>query len=97
MGSVGVAPRLNCPEACEIFPDQGSNLCPLHWQADSTPGPPGKAQYLFLLVCGDTVLEGRALTLFPISPVAVAYAQTAVTLGMSGQSWLCLSRHTTHV
>ena len=23
--------------ACGIFPDQGSNLCPLHWQADSQP------------------------------------------------------------
>ena len=22
---------------CEIFPDQGLNLCPLHWQADSYP------------------------------------------------------------
>ena len=26
---------LSCSEACGIFPDQGSNLCPLHWQADS--------------------------------------------------------------
>ena len=23
--------------ACGIFPDQGSNPCPLHWQADSQP------------------------------------------------------------
>ena len=23
--------------ACGIFPDQGSNLCPLHWQSDSYP------------------------------------------------------------
>ena len=23
--------------ACGIFPDQGLNLCPLHWQADSYP------------------------------------------------------------
>ena len=23
--------------ACVIFPDQGSNSCPLHWQADSYP------------------------------------------------------------
>ena len=26
---------LSCSEACGIFPDQGSNLCPLHWQTDS--------------------------------------------------------------
>ena len=30
-------PRLSCSAACAIFPDQGSNLCPLHWQADSYP------------------------------------------------------------
>ena len=28
---------LSCSTACGIFPDQGSNLCPLHWQADSYP------------------------------------------------------------
>ena len=27
----------SCSTACGIFPDQGSNLCPLHWQADSYP------------------------------------------------------------
>ena len=26
-----------CPAACEIFPHQGSNPCPLRWQADSLP------------------------------------------------------------
>ena len=26
---------LSCSAACEIFPDQGSSPCPLHWQADS--------------------------------------------------------------
>ena len=34
-GSVVVVDRLSCPVACEIFPDQGSNPCPLHWQADT--------------------------------------------------------------
>ena len=27
----------SCSVACGILPDQGSNLCPLHWQADSQP------------------------------------------------------------
>ena len=36
-GSVLVAHGLSCSVACEIFPDQGMNLCPLHWQADSQP------------------------------------------------------------
>ena len=30
-----VAHRLSCSVARGIFPDQGSNPCPLHWQADS--------------------------------------------------------------
>ena len=34
-GSVVVVRRLSCSVACGIFPDQGSNPCPLHWQADS--------------------------------------------------------------
>ena len=29
-GSVVVAYRLSCSEACGIFLDEGSNLCPLH-------------------------------------------------------------------
>ena len=33
--SVVVAHRLSCSAACGIFPGQGSNLCALHWQADS--------------------------------------------------------------
>ena len=37
VGSVVVVPGLSCPVACEILPDQGSNLCPPHWQADSQP------------------------------------------------------------
>ena len=29
--------RLSCSEACGIFPDQESNPCHMHWQADSLP------------------------------------------------------------
>ena len=32
-GLVAVVPRLCCSKACGIFLDQGSNPCPLHWQA----------------------------------------------------------------
>ena len=35
VGSVVVARGLSCSVACGIFLDQGSNLCPLPWQADS--------------------------------------------------------------
>ena len=36
-GSVIVAHGPSCSVACGIFPGQGSNPCPLHWQADSQP------------------------------------------------------------
>ena len=36
-GSVVVAHGLSCSAACGILPDQGSNPCPQHWQADSQP------------------------------------------------------------
>ena len=36
-GSVVVAHTPSCSVAFGIFPDQGSNPCPLHWQADSQP------------------------------------------------------------
>ena len=46
-GSIDVGYRLSCPVACGIFPDQGSNLCPLHWQADSYQGSPGLSFFFF--------------------------------------------------
>ena len=36
-GSVIVAHGPSSSVACGILPDQGSNSCPLHWQADSQP------------------------------------------------------------
>ena len=36
-GSVVVAHGPSCSTACGILPDQGSKLCPLHWQVDSQP------------------------------------------------------------
>ena len=53
-GSVVVAHGLCCSAACGIFPDQGSNPCPLHWQADSQPlrhqGSP-ILQFIFPFYC----------------------------------------------
>ena len=48
-GSVIVAHGPSCSAACGIFPDQGSNPCPLHWQADSQPlGHQGSPGNMFL-------------------------------------------------
>ena len=59
-GSVVVAHGPSCSVACGIFPDQGWNPRPLHWQADSQPlrrqGSPS-VQYL---------IDGRQLGVFLI-------------------------------
>ena len=51
-GSVVVAHGLSCSAARGILPDQGSNPCPLHWQADSQPlrhqGSPGMRYLIFI-------------------------------------------------
>ena len=53
-GSVIVAHGPSCSAACGIFPDQGSNPCPLHWQADSQPlhhqGSPEKLNSLLKFI-----------------------------------------------
>ena len=61
-GSVIVAHGPSCSTACGIFPDQGSNLCPLHWQADSQPPRhQGSPFYLFYIKHSEflVVLSGR--------------------------------------
>ena len=66
-GSVIVAHGPSCSAACGIFPDQGSNPCPLRWQADSQPlhhhgNPFGR----FLITVSISVLVIR-LFIFSIS------------------------------
>ena len=52
-GSVVVAHGPSCSAACGIFPDQGLNPCPLHWQADSQPlrhqGSPYSSFFVLLI------------------------------------------------
>ena len=61
---------LSHPEECGIFPDQGLNLCLLHWQADSLPlSHQGSPFHLLLttdLFQGDPFLP----PLFPHQPSA---------------------------
>ena len=49
-GSVIVVHGPSCSGACGIFPDQGLNPCPLHWQADSQPLCHQGSPFLFLNV-----------------------------------------------
>ena len=47
--SVRMVHLLSCSKACEIFLDQGSNPCLLHWQADVLPlSQQGEVQLLDL-------------------------------------------------
>ena len=50
-GSIVVVPELSCSATWEIFPDQGSNPCPLHCQADSSPLDQQRSQELFFTSC----------------------------------------------
>ena len=51
-GSVIMAHGPSCSAACGILPDQGSNPCALHWQADSQPlRHQGSPHIIFLNFC----------------------------------------------
>ena len=48
--SAVVAHGPSCSAACGISPDQGSNPCPLHWQADSQPLRHQGSPVLFIFI-----------------------------------------------
>ena len=51
------------------FPEQGLNLCPLHWERGVlTTGPPGKLPYHTLKPSGHPILRCPLLLLPPIPP-----------------------------
>ena len=56
VGTAVVAHGHSCFRICGIFPDQGSNPGPLHWQVDSATGPPGKSKYKWVLISCDSSL-----------------------------------------
>ena len=54
--SAVVVLRLSCPTICAIFPDQGSNPCPLPWQVDSYPlDHQGSSSHPFSFLLSSTV------------------------------------------
>ena len=70
-GSVTVAHGPSCSVSCGIFPDQGSNPCPLHRQADSQPlrhqGSPVSAFYLcpiLFVICIEIFFSPLFVALF---------------------------------
>ena len=58
-GSVIVAHGPSCSAACGILPDQGSNPCPLHWQADSQPLRHQGSPKYYLLITAIKKLSNR--------------------------------------
>ena len=51
IASAEVEHKFSWPAVCGIFPDQGFNLCPLHWQADSLSlGHQGCLEIIFLYI-----------------------------------------------
>ena len=81
-GSVVVAHGLRCSAACGISSDQGSNPCPLHWQADSQPlrhqGSP--CPHFKKLSNGDIVQEVPLWLL--LGGVILSTLKTAVTTAL---------------
>ena len=66
-GSAAMAHRPSCSVACGILPDQGSNLCFLHWQVDSQPlRHQGREAPLGYIFKG----ENKDMRYFPGGPVA---------------------------
>ena len=68
-GSAAVAHGPSGSAACGIFPDQGMNPCPLHWQADSQPlrhqGSPWPFSFKFLSYLELTVDSRSNFIIFP--------------------------------
>ena len=64
-GSVVVAHGPSCSVACGILPDQGSNPCPLHWQADSQPLCHQGSPYFV------TFVRGNYYNIFNLRPLEI--------------------------
>ena len=88
-GSVIVAHGPSCSAACGILPDQGSNPCPLHWQADSQPLRHQGSPWLTLnvttyggrrLLTGTSTPAGCLCSLCPISQAVMKLISQATQL-----------------
>ena len=76
-GSAVLAHGPSCSVACGILPDQGSNPCPLHWQADSQPlSHQGSPVFSFLFFkgveCGYAPFAKTRHSIFFISQYSVS-------------------------
>ena len=56
-GLTVVARGLCCPVSYDIFPNQGSNLCLLHWRSDSSPLSHREALFCYLNITQNNVFK----------------------------------------
>ena len=102
-GSVIVAHGPSCSAACGIFPDQGSNPCPLHEQVDSQPlhrqGSPTTAFLTVSFLCGKwTKIKSKlSLSIWALGlvwiPAIIGNVRTCVSLGPGKESDKCREGH----
>ena len=89
-GSVVVAHGPSRSAACGIFPDQGSNPCPLHWQADSQPlrhqGSPYYYYYYYWVFLG---IE-KSFSWAKVRTLAQKTVSRITLRNCSGEAWFRL-------
>ena len=88
------------PETCGIVPDQGLNLCPLHWQVDSQPlDHQGSPSCSFLMGIWVEVIRGVCSMAVPIG--GYSSLEKTVFLCFCGwpvtHTWMSRSRLATHL
>ena len=74
-GSVVVAHRLSCSKACRIFPDQGLNLCFLHWQVNSVSPSHQRSPFdliFYWVVCFFILSYMSCLYILRVNPLSIA-------------------------
>ena len=72
---------LNCSATCGIFSDQGSNLCPLHWQADSYAlHHQGSPILLFYQLCKHWCILYLLKPCFSLSKQQYCYVSTGLIM-----------------
>ena len=82
---------LSCSAACGVFPDQGSNPCPLRWQADSYPLTTRGVLALCPSFLAETQPHGLASTSPASSPALGVAAFPAPAPGVAPSSAVCVS------
>ena len=87
--SVAAACGLSCYLACGIFPNQGSNMCPLHWQADSQSlecqGNPHTCFFFFNELLLSTYYVSR-----PVLGIEGKRWTTQSSTGAALREWVCI-------